>query len=423
MLLVFWLSISFGLLQAQALKKGGRIPEFPKENKAYNGIRFDQHALTILDFWSHNCSACIASFPKLNQLQELFGDAVQIVLVNDESADSTERMFALRTWIEKPKVRMISGDTLLHNLFNVVGKPFVVWIDSTSTVRYLTDGTAIQGENIKGFLSKNEVDLLEIRPITYVSSLFDPVHENNLLSYSYLARSQYRLKVGSGKRPDTRVRDITLSGYAIQDLFRYAYEEGGKNTFSHRWQIKLQCDDPNLYRKPEGGYNLQQWRLSHTYDYDLRVPTGMETAKYRLMREDLHRYFPLKSYIDTIPMSSYVLVKTDGKDRLKTGGGKPLHTFRKSSLSARDLVLEKDKRILRNEPYEKFSDAISRLVEYDLHRPFFDLTDYTGNVDVEFDRITFDFFTLEGLQEELRRYGLELKERIMPIKVLQLVEH
>src|SRR5690606_37218937 len=95
-LLVFLLSTSFDLLQAQPLKKGEKIPELPIESETYQGVRFDQHSLTILDFWSHNCSACIASFPKLNQLQETLGDSVQIVLVNDESTDSTERMFALR---------------------------------------------------------------------------------------------------------------------------------------------------------------------------------------------------------------------------------------------------------------------------------------------------------------------------------------
>src|SRR5690606_2885831 len=328
--------ISFGLLQAQGLHKGERIPKLPDKNSTYGDVGFDRYKLTILDFWSHSCSACIASFPKLNQLQEVLGDSVHIVLVNDESADSTARMFALRPWIEQPKVQMISGDTLLHNLFNVVGKPFAVWIDNTSTVRYITDGAAIQLEYIREYLSNNEVDLLERKPITYVSGLFNPVYEDNLLSYSYLAKSQYRLKIGSGKRPAARERDITLSGYAIQDMFRYAYEEGGKKTFAHPWQIKLQCIDPNVYRKPVDGYNLQQWRLGHTYDYDLRVPIGKETEKYQLMREDLHRYFPLNSYLDTDSMTSYVLIKIKGKDLLKTRGGQSMNTFRKSSLSAQE---------------------------------------------------------------------------------------
>ena len=36
----------------------------------------------ILDFWATWCGACIATFPKMHQLQARFGDNLQVILVN-----------------------------------------------------------------------------------------------------------------------------------------------------------------------------------------------------------------------------------------------------------------------------------------------------------------------------------------------------
>src|SRR6266487_544306 len=45
----------------------------------------------ILDFWSRGCSACIASFPKLNELTKEFKDKAQIVLVGIDENDKLIR--------------------------------------------------------------------------------------------------------------------------------------------------------------------------------------------------------------------------------------------------------------------------------------------------------------------------------------------
>ncbi len=39
--------------------------------------------LIILDFWNSWCSTCIEGFSKMSKLQELFGDQIRIILVND----------------------------------------------------------------------------------------------------------------------------------------------------------------------------------------------------------------------------------------------------------------------------------------------------------------------------------------------------
>ena len=71
----------------QSLKVGDKVPDITFTNL----INFhDKTArlsdfkgkLLILDFWNSKCSPCIASWPKLLELQKEYHEEIQIVLVN-----------------------------------------------------------------------------------------------------------------------------------------------------------------------------------------------------------------------------------------------------------------------------------------------------------------------------------------------------
>ncbi|MNE34012.1 hypothetical protein D3C80_1277130 [compost metagenome] len=110
--------------------------------------------------------------------------------------------------------------------------------------------------------------------------------------------------------------------------------------------------------------------------------------------------------------------KVGKADRLKSKGGNPINTFRKRNESAKGGLFEDKRRVLKNQPFNYFLNGIRPLIEYDLEKPFINDVAYTAHVDVDFDGLTFDFFTLEGLNEELMRYGLQLTTEIRPIEVL-----
>lgn len=104
---------------SQKLGVGDRLPD--SLWRASGVIEPNKYKLTVLDFWSHSCGSCIASFPKINQLKQTFGDSINIVLVNRESADYTARLFELRDWITRPQVPMISGDKSIQGHFEFWG--------------------------------------------------------------------------------------------------------------------------------------------------------------------------------------------------------------------------------------------------------------------------------------------------------------
>src|SRR5688572_14010525 len=47
----------------------------------------------IIEFWDVSCISCIASFPKMDSLQKTFGDQIQIIHVNRQTEEATERFF------------------------------------------------------------------------------------------------------------------------------------------------------------------------------------------------------------------------------------------------------------------------------------------------------------------------------------------
>jgi len=422
LLLLIFTNVTVG----QSIKKGDKFEKMSFRNG--NGddlIEIDptKNKLTIIDFWSHSCSACIKSFPKIEEYRKTYEGDVEIILVNPESADSTENLFKIRTWIDKPNVKMISGDTVLQKMFAVRGKPFIVWIDSTATVRAMTDGIPFNKNNIDRFLRNEDFAINEHTKVTYVTSFFDKQFEHDLLAYSYLAKHQIGVNNGAKKHRSFYERDITLSGgYSVVMLFQHAFEEGDKFDFGKPWSIVLKCEDPSIYKVPESREDYDSWREEYAYDYDMRVPLGKEKERYELMKDDLQRYFPIRARMDTIELSAYVLVKNQDRDMFKTKGGTPINTFFATPKMAKGEIISPEKRELVNQPYEKFSFRIKSLVEIKLNKPFVDLVQYNGNVDIVFDDLTLDFFTLRGLQEELDRYGLSIEERIMPISVLVLEE-
>lgn len=405
---------------AQKLKVGDKLPAMNFKQVLDPDKEIDlepnKYKLTILDFWAHGCGSCIASFPKVEKLQALFGDSIQIILVNYETKDSTQSLFEKRNWIKKPNIKMIVGDTLLHKKFAVVGVPHIVWLDEQLEIKYIAHGTSLNTANIRKFLKGEKLNSKAAKEMIVKTSLFDRDYESEMQSFSYLARyiSDFRFSGGEWGS----ARSFTARGMTAIDLIRSAF--AGEETVDWRrpWKTVLKIKNLDLYRKPDNIENPEDWLYNHSFVYQLVVPEGRELEKYEIMKRDLANHFPLKFYIDTIKMETIVLRKVGKADRLKSKGGKPINTFRKRNESAKGGLFEDKRRVLKNQPFNYFLNGIRPLIEYDLEKPFINDVAYSAHVDVDFDGLTFDFFTLEGLNEELMRYGLQLTTELRPVEVL-----
>lgn len=166
---------------SKALQIGDTMPDIPlgKVLNNYTGkTKFSDFRgkLLILDFWNTYCPSCIALFPHMEQLQQEFGDQLQIILVN---TDETEEQIRERQKVAKfhlPHLPSIvadpaftnpalanSGDDAaywqapLNQLFPRMANPYHVWIDAKGIIRVRGAAENTYSKKIRDVLDGKEV--------------------------------------------------------------------------------------------------------------------------------------------------------------------------------------------------------------------------------------------------------------------------
>jgi hypothetical protein len=138
---------------------------------------------------------------------------------------------------------------------------------------------------------------------------------------------------------------------------------------------------------------------------------------FKMMTQDLNRYFNLNAGIQQRMVKCLVLIRTSRIDKLKTKGGVIKDNFRSEQkrVGPIDSI-----RYLTNKPFTIFVERIAAKTQYGFHKPFRDSTGYSGNIDVEMDGRILDNIDLNALRKELNKYDLALVEKYCPLNVLVL---
>ena len=116
--------------------------------------------LVILDFWSTLCGSCLATFPKLDSLQQKFGDRIQIILVNtgrwkhdgEQEVQQTLKRLEVRTGFY-PSMPISILDTALDSYFPHKSVPHEVWIDDNGEIIATTLASEVNTAHIRTVLS------------------------------------------------------------------------------------------------------------------------------------------------------------------------------------------------------------------------------------------------------------------------------
>lgn len=423
---IFLLGLLFYVpVHGQGLRPGQAMPKVevgPMMNYHSVTANFSdwKGKLVILDFWSVTCGACLAGFPKLEKLQEQFGSAIQIILVSEESKDSVMRFYARRNRLKIPNLPMLTGDSLLKNLFPHVYKPHQVWIDGAGKVRYITDGYNATEANVQKLLEGGNPDMAEKKyekefaisdPL---SLLTDERWREKVEYYSLLMHNISGVSIGNGISSTTgegKPNRIIANGQAAVQLFARAYAEGGKYNFNNSNTIALEVPNAFPYQWPKDDSLLDKWIAQYCYNYVLQVPAEKSGELFSIMQTELCSYFNLDAAVEKRKVKCLILSKSGKEDKLATKGlksGTNLWTRNKDSM-----------RYIYNRPFSNLTTKIKNMISgKSLHAPFIDATGYSGNIDIEITAEAFDYADISLLQKELSRYGLELCEREWETDVL-----
>lgn len=407
-----------GLLYSQPVRMGDLVPDGELKhvfNYSEPALRISEFRgkLVILDFWDVSCISCIEAFPKMDSLQKLLNDRIQIILVNRQSEDSTRRFFSRLKKLKLPNLPFVTSDSVLNSFFPHKGEPFHVWIDGNGIAQYKLAGYNTTYDHISYFLNENRISFSPYIESTFVESLFDKNFAGSLAYYSYISHCRNGLQIRPSK-VDGAVQFFISCASAVQ-LYKVAFTGLSKCDFSRAGRLVLNLPDSFKYTRPKNANIYDKWAAKYSYNYHLFVPETRREDVYKIMKSDLDRYFNLEVRVEKVKVKCMILVRTSGKDKLHTKGGIPEDRFYQSYMKSTRLD---SIRYLKDEPFERFIKHFSFFVEKAFSKPFVDATGYKGNIDIEMTGKTIESMDMSDLRGELRKYDLDLVIGDYPVKVL-----
>ncbi len=400
---------------------GKPCPDFIlKDIKYYKKIKqaslkdFNNQCL-ILDFFATGCSACFASFSKVNHLQQQFAGKVQIILIgyDDEYVRPTYEKFKKKENLQLA----VNYDTTLFQDFVPHGVPHLVWINENGIVKAITTSSDLNAENLQAFIDGKKFAFFDKSQKAYDAlKKYDKnkpllINGNGGDDSDFLYRSLLaNWKPGIPNRvPESISRHINtykrfeVSGVSVGKLYQFAY-----TGYSNYW-----FDDPvylEYYHFPvldiadSSIFKYNYISEKNLYCYSFIAPPEKITKEYvqKIMQNDLKGYFGYDASIETRIMPCWKLVATkEAADKLKSKGGKPMYQSNQSGFSMTNTLTH---------------NLLSMIWgKHQSEPPFIDETGISGTIDISINALLDD---LESVKKELQKNGLDLVKGERETKVL-----
>ncbi|MEZ0454437.1 TlpA disulfide reductase family protein [Sphingobacterium thalpophilum] len=119
-----------------------------------------KNKVVLLDFFDTYCASCIQLMPHLQDLQNTYGDKIQIITVTWQDRETMEKFFAQKQYLSDHKVNLpvIYNDTYLKDLFPHQSVPHEVLIYQ-GRVQAITGPNYVTAENLLNLHREKQINL------------------------------------------------------------------------------------------------------------------------------------------------------------------------------------------------------------------------------------------------------------------------
>lgn len=369
--------------------------------------------LVIIDFWNTSCGTCIEAFPKMEKIQNHFGEQVKILLVTSEKDDKVSKLFKR---IKKPFLTMLTNDSILSKMFPHITVPHHVWINPDGHIQFITDGYNATIENVEKVLNKTsfnlnlkkELDGIDLdadlwkegggrfqKYITNYSFVMPYLKENwhNGMSFN----KDILNKTCGFKLVNTRLIDIYRIAFSgVLDYTRSVFAQDNRILFNSK---KAQ----SFFEFPKNTDSIPEWINRNLVCYESKWKIKDDSLAFKFLQDDVNRFFPFSVNILSIKMPCYVLKKASN------------FNFKNLGLKERVEYTDSTYKLI-NKPLKNIIESLNGL-EIFKNYPVIDETEFTLNYSLS---LINAFSNIKILQKQLLDNGLILERslRVLPMLVI-----
>lgn len=405
--------------KVRPLRVGEKLPDF--ELSMYNYIKpsakisdFKGKAI-LLDFWATWCAPCVASFPKLVNLQQKFAAELMILPVTYEKSGYVKSFGDRLKSTKQFDFTSVVEDVDLNNAFPHSSVPHYVWVNKEGIIKGISYMEDVTEQNLQKLISeieltfqvKNEGTLRE-NPYESIFKDSSVIYHQALTKYLPGVATHFSFPGGINKG-----NGILLGNNSLLTLYQIAYGQGITLISGFKY-TRLITNDSTKFTDNSGdgrhstAYRVQ-WIKDHGLNYVLKVPSGENAKIWDIMRENLKRYFPeVSAKLIKEERPALVLQRTDDKASFAAKGSSAASPFQdatrlKIQNGTMRLLINMLKYYYQNSPYS-----------------LVDETNYKGRIDINLEA---NMSNITSLNVALNRYGLKLVKTSRKQDILELTDH
>lgn len=370
--------------------------------------------LIILDFWNKWCVGCVASFPEMEKLQKKFGNKIKIFLV---TTDSNEDVLKLFKKVKLPSLPIITGDTLLTNMFPHMTVPHHVWINPEGVVQFITDGYNATDNNIEKILEGKDLTFHIKKEAGDFNEDADLWQEGNrrlqkyITSYSFgMNRVEENTSTKWSMNKDTINKTIGFKFLNISLLELYKMAFGNSiyySAYKHNNRIVFNISGKRDQLSPPANLDsLDTWAKSNLVCFESRWKETKDSVAFQYLQEDVNKLFPYSVKVETREVFCYSLSLVSN------------YNFKTNTNEKKSIEWIDDTFSLKNMPVSVLIESLNGLNIFD-SIPVIDET----NADINIDLTLINAFSdIAILKKQLLQNGLVLERKNKILKMLVIRE-